>query len=290
MKPFFALIAGLFSLFVPSCITNPRCRTRQLAIENECYSLLNFMVQYYDHAYYSLPKDAESLLSFAERWKAIDSCFVYYEDIYGMKLSDFSSRSMNFAYYGDSIFIYTETLNEIIGCCAYGTPFYWWAHPERYDPFRRDFYDCFRPSAYRENGDYLFEEEFDYKELSSLIDSLYARYDSVVTYNGYYFDGFSEIPHNQQVLFLSIVSFEPDRDIMEVLTPVLPIDSLQVYSTTRGTYRPMRDALDVECKEYLNGIMALFKNNTHSNKDVARILLGIRWCCNDSPSVSCKNP
>ncbi len=36
-------------------------------------------------------------------------------------------------------------------------------------------------------------------------------------------------------------------------------------------------------QEYLKEVIAVLKYNIQSNREVARILLGMRWFCNDSP-------
>ncbi len=272
----------LLSSILTSCIADPLSGTRQKAVDNECYSFLNFITNYYCNAYYSLPRDKESLLHFTERWRTKDSCFAMYEESYDMCFSDLMSLKVEFAYYTDSVFLYTETPYNKIGCCVYGHPFYWLEHPERYDPYRSDYYYQFRPSAYSKDGEYLFEEEFDYQQLSKQIDSLCSRYDIVVTHKGVYFDGFSERPHMMQVPFLAIVSVKSISDSLEIMTPILPVDSLFMYNKATGTYMPMNDSLMRCCRDYIEALKAIITENIGKNNDAERILLGIRWYCNES--------
>lgn len=68
MKKISLFLAALIIVSCSSKMTDKE-RVRQLAIENDCISFLSNAVRGYYHAYYSLPKDFESLLSYLERLK-----------------------------------------------------------------------------------------------------------------------------------------------------------------------------------------------------------------------------
>lgn len=279
MKKTFLFLAALFLVSCSSKMTDKE-RIRQMAVENDCISFLSNAVRGYYLAYYSLPKDFESLLSYLERFKALDTDFKYFEEMNDMSLDQLLSLKIGFVYYTDSLFLYTETPYNKIGCCIYGHPFYWLAHPEKYNYL--DYYDLFEPSAYRINGDYLFWVEFDYWTLSAQVDSVYSHYPDIVSYDGYFFNGLTETPQKRKVPYISIVSYNPSSDSLEILTPILPADSLYVFNKADNTFMPIDKPLKDLCKDCLNDILAVLKETAEDNKEVARIMMGIRWYCNDS--------
>ncbi len=281
MKKISLLLALLFFVSCSNDMTDKE-RIRQLATNNfvDEFSPISGLLQYYVRAYYAMPADKKEFLSFVEKYKDADPFFSEIEELIGLDILDtLTKETILFASYDDSIFFYLP--NFKVGSSIIGTPFYWIEHPELYPPYKFTYYDEFRPSAYRLNGDYLFETEYNYASLNAAIDSVVSsHYNGIVTYNGYFFDGLSETPHRQQTPYLSIASFSPSTGSLEILSSLLPTDSLQVFSKSQKAYSPIEIPLEELCKDYLDELVTVLNENVKENTEVAKILMGIRWRCN----------
>ena len=269
-------------VFLPlSCTPQTQGRIRQKAIENECPSLFTPILSFYVKAYYALPKDKETIISFAEKWKAVDTNFVLFENRYGMSLNDLLSSRIDYAYYTDSAFLFSTVNSNRIGCSIIGSPFYWIMHPEEYNPYKFDFYDQFMPSAFRNNGEYLFEEEFDYDHLSMLINNISLNHSSRIYYDGFYFDGLTETPYRKKMPYMSIVSYCMSTDSITTLTRLLPQDSLFIFNKETESFLQIQNSLTDLCHSYLKDLSLAIKSCQTNNCDVDRIVLGIQWFCDD---------
>lgn len=273
----------IFLVLLTACTSQPNEIIRQKAIDNEQYSFLNKIVEYYSRAYYALPPSKKDLYSFVIEWRSIGSSSAIFERYHGDVFDALLFDRIEFAYFIDSVFIYAPTL--ALGCRVIGSPFYWLENPDKYDPYKPDFNEWFQPAAYDKEGNYLFEEEFDYRQITSAIDSIASQYACRITHEGYYYDGLSDKPQRKQVPYMSIVAFTPDNDTIETLSMTKTFDSLFVFDKESLTYQSVNNSLPTLCKDYSDNVVAAIKKIFKKNPILNRIIMGLHWYCNNDSTL-----
>lgn len=281
MKKIFLFLAALFLVSCSSKMTDKE-RIRQMAVDNyvSYFSPVSWLLQNYVRAYYTVPADEEEFLSFVKEYKQKDPFFSESQFFEGDILKALTKETILYAPFEDSIFFYLPKYKS--GSSIIGTPFYWANHPEKYHyPYGNYYYSMIEPSAFRSNGAFLFDSEFNYSALASVNNAVCSHYNSFIYYEGNWLDPISETPHKEQVPYFSIAAYHPSSGSLEILTRILPADSLFIYNKEDKTYKPIDKPLEELCKDYLDEIASALNGIVEGNKDVAKILMEIHWCSND---------
>lgn len=144
---------------------------RQDALENELYSELNSIVEYYSRCYYRLPEKIKDIRVFLNEWEkqAPESFPAGYRGV-AESLGD----RVEMAAFADSVFLYNR--KNKTGCAVYGHPLYWYKHKERYPSERLDYSNQFQSCAYDRRGKYLFN--WDSSDLYEQLLSMFPSNDS----------------------------------------------------------------------------------------------------------------
>ncbi len=276
---FFVLI--ICSVCISCVNTDNKETVRRRARQNECYSFLNQIVRRYVHANYKMPDNLEDLLTFVSEWEKTDVDFWIYEADAGIKYRDaLKHKSLEFAFYQDSVFFYMEAPAGKIGCCEIGTPHFWLEHPDIYQRNHRgSLMDGLLPSAFYDNGKYLFETDFDYNYLIHCIDSIEQKYSAAIFYPSYYFDVLTETSEPRLMPFLSIISFDVKRNALALSSRIPERDSLYVTMNQKD-FAPIDTSLTALCADYLQDLSAAIKTGLRGNPQVGYLVMGIRWYCN----------
>lgn len=145
------------SLFYNLVSCGHNLNVREMAIQNNVYSTVNGIIEYYSECNYRLPEDFDQVLDFLAEWKKHDPESYLYDSFYPKEKSFIDFLKNNYPkceFHADSVFLYFPSWN--LGTCVYGHPFYWLEHPERFPEERHDYFDNFRPAIFDYKGNFIF--------------------------------------------------------------------------------------------------------------------------------------
>ena len=171
------------SLFYNLVSCGHNLNVREMAIQNNVYSTVNGIIEYYSECNYRLPEDFDQVLDFLAEWKKHDPESYLYDSFYPKEKSFIEFLKNNYPkceFHADSVFLYFPSWN--LGTCVYGHPFYWLEHPERFPEERHDYFDNFRPSIFDHQGKFIFNFDL-IDKLTDEIDSIKEKYSNMVMVN-----------------------------------------------------------------------------------------------------------
>ena len=206
---------SLFYILV-SCGHN--LNVREMAIQNNVYSTVNGIIEYYSECNYRLPEDFDQVLDFLAEWKKHDPESYFYDSFYPKEKSFIEFLKNNYPkceFYADSVFLYFPSWN--LGTCVYGHPFYWLEHPERFPEERHDYFDNFRPSIFDHQGKFIFNFDL-IDKLTDEIDSIKEKYSNMVMVNNKLKKQIA-LPWKPYIRAMIICSYDGSGDI-KIETPL----------------------------------------------------------------------
>lgn len=162
------IILFLTIISTASCtiFSNSTCeKARKYRVETE----IDDIVEYFTICQYRAPDDFAEIRDFVNDWKRNDpEGFCFSEDL----IKFISTERHLMVSFKDSVFIFFP--KRKIGCCVYGTPYYWFEHPDRYPAERMDYNSYFMPSALNDNDEYLFT--IDYSKFEKSVEEFKSNY------------------------------------------------------------------------------------------------------------------
>ncbi|MBO4570935.1 MAG: hypothetical protein J5699_03290 [Bacteroidales bacterium] len=262
-----ASIVAVLVMLLGGCCSNKES-IRQKAKKHECSSELNSIVDFYSRCNYALPSSISDITDFLNEWKKQDSTSYDYFDDSGNDYVDILKKNrLRFAYYGDSIFIYSP--RKRVGCCVYGHPLFWINNPESYLEHKLIYEPS--PAVFNSKGQYIFN--FQYAQLARLIDSISANYSKVYLYKKKLY------PTERKRFFpvKAIVEYYPMCDSTSFHFPVYDTiyyaDSID-YNNSFTTAVPQKVVSRISDSDFFRDVacyLKVYSNNT----DLSKIILPI---------------
>lgn len=252
------LIIAIISAASCTISSNTVCeKARKYSAETE----INNIVEYFTVCQYRTPADFDELCDFVNEWKRNDSDGFSYND--EIIQSFFAGRQM-MASFKDSVLIFFP--KRKIGCCVYGTPFYWLEHPDRYPAERMDYNSYFEPSAFNDDNEYLFQ--IDYSSFKDSVDKFKSA-------------------HEYELIFK-----RPDCqfDFYYPLRAIITIDlngegSTVIYQNAAAVYiRPISEkkkidqyngAIQTDLEQYISDVIDLTKTFFSEKEGASKVIVPI---------------
>lgn len=160
------LFLSIISTASCAIFSNATCeKARKYRVETE----IDNIVEYFTICQYRTPDNFDEIRDFVDDWKRNDSeGFCFGDDL----IKFISKERQSMVSFKDSVFIFFP--KRKIGCCVYGTPYYWFEYPDRYPEERMDYNYNFKTSAFDDNNDYMFAIDYPaFEESVKEIKSIY---------------------------------------------------------------------------------------------------------------------
>lgn len=223
------------------------------------YTGFDNIIEHYSACNYRMPTDMDEICDFMNN--LIEKDPVGYG--YVKEFSDYISEHRHLMVsYTDSVFIYFP--GEKIGCCTYGSPYYWIEHPEKYPEDRLDYNTNFQISAFDKEGHYIYD--LDYSGMTESIDDI-EREPGGLTIMNYQFNNFYKERRYMPLLVVLTINLDSKTILATSYIP----DALYVCGVDSMSVLPYKGNISVDCKDYYREVYERILPFVISNEKVTKI-------------------